>query len=156
MLTSRSERVTVNKKQLAQIRRELGRTQSQMAMLLGTSLKAIQSFEQGWRNIPGHAERQILMLLALKNRPPNHDMPCWEQKKCPEATRRICPAWEFRAGEFCWLILGTACHGKVQSSWTKKKKECRGCEVFRPLSAVYRGLPTGSGAGIHGDRMDRE
>jgi len=38
-----------------------------MAQLLGTSLKAIQSFEQGWRNIPVHIERQMLFLLASMN-----------------------------------------------------------------------------------------
>jgi hypothetical protein len=40
------------------IRRHLGKTQEQMSQILGLSLKAIQSFEQGWRNIPVHVERQ--------------------------------------------------------------------------------------------------
>ena len=39
------------------IRHLLGKTQSQLARLLGTSFKAIQSFEQGWRNVPAHTER---------------------------------------------------------------------------------------------------
>ena len=41
-----------------------GKTQNQLARLLGTSFKAIQSFEQGWRNVPAHTERQLLLLLA--------------------------------------------------------------------------------------------
>ncbi len=44
----------------------LGKTQSQLARLLDTSLKAIQSFEQGWRSIPVRIERQVLFLLASK------------------------------------------------------------------------------------------
>ncbi len=42
----------MEKKELAKIRNYLGKTQKQMAQLLGTSLKAIKSYEQGWRNIP--------------------------------------------------------------------------------------------------------
>ena len=37
-----------------------------MAQILGSSLKAVQSFEQGWRKIPVHVERQMLFLLAMK------------------------------------------------------------------------------------------
>jgi hypothetical protein len=37
-----------------------------MAQLLGTSLKSIQRFEQGWRNIPVYIERHVLLLTALK------------------------------------------------------------------------------------------
>ena len=48
-------------------RQQLGRTQKQLSELLGTSLKSIQSFEQGWRNVPIHIERQVLFLLTLKN-----------------------------------------------------------------------------------------
>jgi DNA-binding transcriptional regulator YiaG len=55
-------RFVMEKKQFSEIRRHLGKTQLQMAQLLGISLKAIQSFEQGWRNIPGHIERQVLLL----------------------------------------------------------------------------------------------
>ena len=40
----------MKRKQLAEIRRHLGKTQSQMAQILGVSPKAVQSFEQGWRN----------------------------------------------------------------------------------------------------------
>jgi DNA-binding XRE family transcriptional regulator len=52
--------------QFATIRQHLGKTQNQMARILGVSPKAVQSFEQGWRNIPVHIERQILLILALK------------------------------------------------------------------------------------------
>ncbi|MCK4792980.1 MAG: helix-turn-helix domain-containing protein, partial [Desulfobacteraceae bacterium] len=33
-------------------RKKLGKTQKQLAELLGTSLKAVHSYEQGWRSVP--------------------------------------------------------------------------------------------------------
>ena len=54
----------MEKEEFSTARQYLGKTQSQMAQVLGVSLKAIQSFEQGWRNIPVHIERQVLFLLA--------------------------------------------------------------------------------------------
>ena len=54
----------VRNSEFSSIRAYLGKTQKELAQLLGTSLKAIQSFEQGWRRIPVHVERQVLFLLA--------------------------------------------------------------------------------------------
>ena len=48
------------------IRKHLQKTQETMARLLGISVKAIRSYEQGWRSIPAHAERQLLFLVAKK------------------------------------------------------------------------------------------
>ena len=56
----------MKKKELSLIRRYFGKTQKQLAQLLGISAKAIQSFEQGWRSVPIHIERQLLLLLSLK------------------------------------------------------------------------------------------
>jgi DNA-binding XRE family transcriptional regulator len=64
----------MDKREFSDIRRCLEKTQKQMAQLLGTSTKAIESFEQGWRNIPVHIERQMLFLLA--------SMTSKNQKKC--------------------------------------------------------------------------
>ena len=88
----------MKKKKFAEIRRYLGKTQSQMARILGVSSKGIQSFEQGWRNIPVHIERQILLILALKNHAAQKDKPCWLTKDCPVETKHDCPAWQFDAG----------------------------------------------------------
>ena len=115
------------------IRHLLGKTQSQLARLLGTSFKAIQSFEQGWRNVPSHAERQLLLLLALKGSSGKRTKPCWVIRKCPAKTRQDCPAWEFRAGHLCWFINGTVCQGVAQESWKQKMKMCRECRVFRSM-----------------------
>lgn len=120
----------MNKEEFSKIRRHLGKTQNQMAQLLGTSLKAVQSFEQGWRRIPVHIERQVLFLLAMK-RSHNKVNPCWVIQECPVEIRRNCPAWEFQSGELCWFINGTVCQGEVKESWHTKMKICRECRVFR-------------------------
>ena len=123
----------MDKKEFSQIRGRLGKTQNQMAQLLGVSSKAVQSFEQGWRDIPVHIERQVLFLLAMKRLHNEGNKPCWVIRKCPMEMRRNCPAWEFQSGQLCWFINGTICQGGVQESWRKKMKMCRQCEVFQPV-----------------------
>ena len=123
----------MKKSQFAEIRRHLGKTQSQMAQILGVSLKAVQSFEQGWRKIPLHVERQILLILALKRQTGGSDEPCWIKRDCPEERRQECPAWQFDAGNLCWFINGTVCEGVGQGSWQKKMEMCRECEVYKSV-----------------------
>ena len=120
-------------KEFSQLRHQLGKTQKQIAQLLGSSLRAIQSFEQGWRNVPVQTERQLLFLMALKCAQGKKARPCWVIRRCSEETRRNCPAWEFQAGHLCWFINGTICKGKVQESWQKKMDLCRQCGVFVSL-----------------------
>ncbi|MFQ6078548.1 MAG: helix-turn-helix domain-containing protein [Thermodesulfobacteriota bacterium] len=126
----------MDKKELSTIRNHIGKTQSQMAQLLGISSKAIQSFEQGWRNIPVHVERQVLFLLAMKKSHNKGKKPCWTIRRCPVEMRRNCPAWEFQSGHLCWFINGTLCQGEVQESWHEKMKMCRQCDVFPPISPL--------------------
>ena len=132
-----SRGLQVRKKEFSQIRQHLGKTQKQMAQLLGTSLKAVQSFEQGWRNIPIHTERQALFLMALKSSQNGRLSPCWVVRRCSEETRQKCPAWELQAGHLCWFINGTFCRGEVQENWQEKMKLCRRCKayvrLFQPL-----------------------
>lgn len=112
------------------IRQKLGKTQKQMAELLGTSLKAIHSYEQGWRNIPVPVERQLLFLVSRKKRGDIELRPCWVMKQCPPERKQQCPAWEFQAGDLCWFINGTICEGVVHPNWHEKMKICRSCDVF--------------------------
>jgi len=120
----------MDSKEFHSYRQRLNKTQKQMSQLLGTSLKAIQSFEQGWRKVPVHVERQILFLWALKRGNGKNVRSCWDIRGCSLQLRQACPAWEFHAGHFCWFINGTICQGKPQESWSKKMKVCRKCEVF--------------------------
>lgn len=47
----------MTKDQFKIIRARLGLTQSQLAEKLGVSSKAVQSWEQGWRPVPGPVEK---------------------------------------------------------------------------------------------------
>ena len=113
-------------------RKRLNRTQKEMAQLLGTSIKAIHSYEQGWRTVPVAVERQIYFLIA--HLPENHNgrKACWTIKKCPARVKRQCPAWEFKAGKLCWFINGTLCEAEPQHNWQEKIATCRACEAFIP------------------------
>ncbi|NWF55527.1 MAG: transcriptional regulator [Syntrophaceae bacterium] len=117
-------------KEFGSLRQRLQKTQSQMAQLLGTSLKAVQSFEQGWRKVPVHIERQALFLLSSRQPGTRKSRPCWDIRGCSSERREACPAWEFNLGQWCWFINGTICLGKSQGSWSQKMKVCRKCEIF--------------------------
>jgi len=131
--------------EFAQIRRYLGKTQEEMATLLGVSAKAIQSFEQGWRKVPAYTERQLLFLVYLKRPPAESATPCWAKRQCAPEVRRNCVAWELRAGNLCWFVNGTACEGKVQDNWKEKMCLCRQCEVFRSLVPALGEVDSGVG-----------
>jgi len=117
--------------EFSKIRQFLGKSQSQLARLLCTSPKAIQSFEQGWRNIPPGVERQLLFLLSQKGGLDQNASPCWDVKSCPVEWRENCTAWEMKAGYYCWFINGTFCNGEFQGDWERKIELCKQCEVFR-------------------------
>ena len=122
----------LDSKEFVHLRKKLNKTQAQMAQLLGTSVKAIHSYEQGWRRVPAHAERQLFFLVASKG-DSGRQKPCWVTRKYPPEQKKQCPAWEFRAGKFCWFINGTICDGVVQRDWHEKMKMCRSCEVFSSI-----------------------
>jgi MOSC domain-containing protein YiiM len=123
----------LDSREFTHLRKALNKTQKEVATLLGTSLKAVHSYEQGWRAIPAHVERQILFLYLRRRNAPQKANVCWKIKRCPAEHRNQCPAWEFRAGTLCWFISGTICEGSVQSHWREKIAMCRGCEVLAPL-----------------------
>jgi transcriptional regulator with XRE-family HTH domain len=126
---------SMNKAEFSNARTKLDKTQAQMAELLRISPKAIQSYEQGWRSIPAHAERQLLFLLLLKQEKRGQE-DCWNIRKCSSEKRANCPAWEFKAGNFCWFINGTICEGKAQHDWRAKMRICRSCKVMSSLLAA--------------------
>ena len=123
----------MDSKEFSYFRKKLKKTQKQMAQLLGVSLKAVHSYEQGWRTVPAHVERQILFLVFSLNENIKNRKSCWVVKKCPPERKKQCPAWEFRAGELCWFINGTICEGEVQQNWGEKMKICRSCEILKSL-----------------------
>ncbi len=126
----------MDKKTFICARRILGKTQKQLAEILGTSLKAISSYEQGWRQVPAHVERQIYFLLSRKAGVSDAMRSCWDVKKCDESIRKKCPAWEFEAGKLCWFISGTFCEACSGNSWEEKIEMCRTCKVFEPIQRL--------------------
>ena len=119
--------------EFTRLRKRLDKTQQQIADLLGVSIKAVHSYEQGWRNVPGHVERQLYFLLACLKHSGEVNRPCWIIKKCPPERKKDCPAWEFNAGKFCWFINGTICECKARRTWKDKIKICKECEVLQDL-----------------------
>jgi putative transcriptional regulator len=120
-----------------EMRARLKKTQKELAEILGVSIKAIHSYEQGWRKIPHHVERQLLFLLSrvIKGKGTSPDK-CWNVLDCPDKKLKQCPAWEFNSGDLCWFINGTKCSGKAHSSWEEKMKACRTCKVFKGFFAI--------------------
>ncbi len=112
------------------LRKRLKKTQKQIAQLLGKSVKAVHSYEQGWRMIPPDVERQVLFLLSRSLDGNSKRKPCWTVMKCPPDRKKQCPAWEFKAGKECWFISGTICEGEAHKTWEEKLKVCRKCEVM--------------------------
>jgi hypothetical protein len=122
----------MDKIEFKSFRKKLNKTQKQMAQLLGTSLKAVHSYEQGWRSVPPAVERQVYFLVSRLNSKKAKRF-CWDIKKCPIEQKRQCPAWEFKSGDLCWFINGTICEGGVQKNWKDKIKICRSCKVLSGL-----------------------
>ncbi len=123
----------MEKEEFVAARTKLDKTQKEMSQLLGVSVKAIYSYEQGWRSIPTHVERQMFFLLSRKRGSRDLAKPCWVVKKCPPKRRKECPAHEYNAGRFCWLVNGTICECKAQKNWKEKMKICRECVVMSDL-----------------------
>ncbi|HEA68503.1 MAG TPA: XRE family transcriptional regulator [Desulfobacterales bacterium] len=123
----------MDKQEFKHFRKRLDKTQKQIAQLLGTSIKAIHSYEQGWRSVPVAVERQIYFLISRTNRDKTRTRNCWVIKKCSTDQKKKCPAWEYHAGKFCWFINGTICAGEDQRSWREKIKICSKCEVLQAV-----------------------
>jgi transcriptional regulator with XRE-family HTH domain len=114
------------------IRNYLDKSQSQLGELMGVSTRTIQSFEQGQRNVPVYVERQMLLLLALKNMSSDVIIkPCWEVTDCPDEWKENCIVWELKARHFCWFLNGTFCQGRKHKDWEKKIELCEECKVYQ-------------------------
>ena len=70
----------MDRNEFVSIRQALGKSQNELSRILCVSKKAIQSFEQGWRNIPTYIEREMMLLHALEKTSENGKEPtaCWE------------------------------------------------------------------------------
>jgi hypothetical protein len=121
----------LTKEEFSLSRKKLGKTQKLLAELLGMSLKTIHSYEQGWRTIPTHIERQLYFLLINQRGRKDSLKPCWEQKLCN--VKEQCPAWEFQSGHLCWFLCGTLCECTHNVSQKEKLEICKSCNIFTEL-----------------------
>jgi len=119
---------------LKALRQTVGLGQSELADMLGVSVRAVQSCEQGWRN-PGPAvEKAALLLLMVHHHGPKTGThTCWETVQCPEQERRSCLVYRSRQGHLCWLLTGHICKGVRLHTWAGKKKLCSECDFFQEL-----------------------
>ena len=117
---------------LKRVRKVLGKSQSDMSDLLGISTRAVQSYEQGWRPTPAHVQQMAGLLLYLNWRKEgNTAAPCWKARRCPSETRARCPAYQYKAGDLCWLIAAKQRAGAKQPSWKANMANCRKCAVMK-------------------------
>ena len=116
------------------VRQELGLSQAALARLVGFSVRAIQSCEQGWRK-PGAALERSTLLLLMAHRHENGlaDVRCWETMNCPPARREECITYRSRQGHLCWFLNGTLCTDTKLQDWESKRPVCLNCPLFQML-----------------------
>ena len=121
----------MTKKEFSRIRKTLKKTQKEIAILLGISQKAVESYEQGLRNIPRNIERIMYFLLFKLNMDKlGKGELCWEEKGCSIEIRRNCVAWIADEGFFCWFLTGKTCLGQKMASATDSQN-CFDCNFFQ-------------------------
>jgi transcriptional regulator with XRE-family HTH domain len=114
--------------EFARLRAALGKSQRELAELLGLSLKAVESYEQGWRKVPAHVERLLYFLLFKLNEDEiEAGEPCWESKDCPDSSRSKCVAFAAKEGSFCWFFTGRLCAAAGTAGG------CYTCSVFTSM-----------------------
>lgn len=120
--------------EVREIRTELGLSQSELAVQIGVSSRAIQSYEQGWRQPSEMVERMLLLLvIAYRNRDQLERARCWEVKKCAPDMQSRCIAHITRQGHLCWFLTGTLCQGRRAKCWDEKLRECLECSFMQGL-----------------------
>jgi len=90
---------------LRKTRSALEVTQAELASALDISLRALQSYEQGWRPVPVRIVKQGLVLLALKREKEGPRNPCWSMRDCPPEARKECPGYTMGGGRLCWFVV---------------------------------------------------
>ena len=117
------------------VRGDLDLTQKELAGMLGLSEKAVQSYEQGWRQAPDAVHRLLTVIHASHcMRKRGETITCWDEKGCPTSVRKNCRAFQLHQGHLCWLLKGTKCNGGVAMTAEQKTAACRKCKVYRQLS----------------------
>lgn len=131
--------------EFSKLRASLGKSQRELAELLGLSLKAVESYEQGWRNVPSHVERLLYFLLFKLNEDEiEAEEPCWTSRNCPDDRRSKCVAYVVKEGRFCWFFTGRLCATAKASGPGADESDggCYTCEVFAKMLSRVEGGET--------------
>lgn len=115
------------------VRSSLGMTQAAVARALGISIRAIQSYEQGWRETPASVMVQLLVLAAAYRSAALDGKPCWEVTGCPAVNLIECPC-RHTGGHLCWLVSGRLC-SDPSGSKQENLQTCLDCRIIRRLLA---------------------
>jgi len=113
------------------VRKKLKRTQKELAVALGVSTKAIQSYEQGWRDVPSRVMIQLFILLAIYEQRGGDGVPCWEITDCPDEERNNCPSYTIGRGQLCWFVAARSC--RVSRNSDASEWPCGTCPVIAGL-----------------------
>jgi DNA-binding XRE family transcriptional regulator len=117
---------------LQSVRKSLGKTQEEFSQLLGLSIRALQSYEQGWREVPVHVQKLAAMILYLDWRKENgRPEPCWKVRKCSREAKSHCNVNQFKAADVCWMV-GTECPAEGDED-AKFRTQCCKCTVLRKV-----------------------
>jgi transcriptional regulator with XRE-family HTH domain len=138
----------MTKTDFKRIRKLLKKTQKEMAELLSVSKKAIESYEQGLRNIPPNIQRIVYFLLfKLNTHKLGRKKNCWQVKRCTPEIRSNCVAWIAREGYFCWFITGKVC-AVEKNNPESCCESCFDCSFFKDNLAKILTAEELQGAGI--------
>ena len=119
------------------IREELGLSQSEIASLIGVSIRTIQACEQGWRKPSASLERIVLLLLmATRQSDEVLELKCWEDQVCATESCDTCVVKRSRQGQLCWFLTGNNCQGRSLKDWREKRAICSDCKFFRKLFKI--------------------
>lgn len=114
-----------------QIRNHIGMTQAKVAQALGISIRAIQSYEQGWRETPTHVLVQMLVLAAAYRSSSEERPACWTITGCSAEKQEKCPCRR-TDGRLCWLVSGRMCAGH-SASRCDDLSACMECPVVKRI-----------------------
>ena len=109
-------------------RMQLQMTQAELAKALRLSVRAVQSYEQGWRKLPDSLAIQLLTFLGLDTDRIANSKPCWTVTGCKPEIRQNCPSFRIGNGHFCWMVAGDVCGGRLRPK-AETTPHCLTCKV---------------------------
>ena len=121
----------------AGLRASLGKSQRELAELLGISRRTVESYEQGGRIVPSYIERLLYFLRFRLNEEGSKTVdPCWKVRNCPEDLRSRCITYVAMKGHVCWFLTGRLCDSAKKG---EAEGGCDTCDVFTKIRARVEG-----------------